>query len=119
MQIARGQEPEPRGPLARSSGLCTTHVPTRHNCFLTTKTTSRDLTPYLSTDSRLEADGGAWRMTIGELARSVGVGVETIRFYERKGMIEEPPRRPSGYRQYGPEVIQRLRFIRRTKELGF
>jgi Hg(II)-responsive transcriptional regulator len=58
-------------------------------------------------------------MTIGELARSVGVGVETIRFYERKGMIEEPPRRPSGYRQYDPEVIRRLRFIRRTKELGF
>ena len=58
-------------------------------------------------------------MTIGELARSVGIGVETIRFYERKGLIQEPPRRLSGYRQYEAGAVRRLRFIRRAKELGF
>lgn len=58
-------------------------------------------------------------LTIGKVARQAGVGVETIRFYEREGLIEEPARRPSGYRQYGPDVVDRLRFIRRAKELGF
>lgn len=59
------------------------------------------------------------QLTIGQLAQQAGVGVETVRFYERKGLIEEPPRRPSGYRQYPPEAAIRLRFIRRAKELGF
>lgn len=58
-------------------------------------------------------------MTIGEVARSVGIGVETIRFYERKGLIHEPPRRASGYRQYETGAVKRLKFIRRAKDLGF
>lgn len=58
-------------------------------------------------------------MTIGKLARQADVGVETVRFYERRGLIEDPPRRDSGYRQYPPETVDRLRFIRRAKELGF
>ena len=58
-------------------------------------------------------------LRIGEVARSAGVGVETVRFYEREGLIEEPPRRESGYRQYHDAVIARLHFIRRAKELGF
>ncbi len=58
-------------------------------------------------------------LTIGQLARSAGVGVETIRFYERKGLVEEPPRRASGYRQYDLEAVRRIRFIRHAKELGF
>lgn len=58
-------------------------------------------------------------LTIGKVARLAGVGVETIRFYERKGLIEEPPRRPSGYRQYPEETVSRIRFIKRAKELGF
>ncbi len=58
-------------------------------------------------------------LTIGQVAREAGVGVETIRFYERKGLIEEPPRRESGYRQYPREAVSRIRFIRRAKELGF
>ena len=58
-------------------------------------------------------------ITIGQLARQVGIGIETVRFYERRGLIEEPPRRESGYRQYPPEAAERLRFIRRAKELGF
>jgi Hg(II)-responsive transcriptional regulator len=60
---------------------------------------------------------------IGELARSVGVGVETIRFYERKGLLPEPPRRRAvhhrGYRIYGEQARRRLEFILRAKQLGF
>ena len=58
-------------------------------------------------------------LTIGQVARSAGVGVETVRFYERQGLLEEPERRESGYRQYTEDVVAWLRFIRRAKELGF
>ena len=58
-------------------------------------------------------------LTIGKAARLAGVGVETVRFYEREGLLERPHRRGSGYRQYGEEVVARLRFIRRAKDLGF
>ncbi len=58
-------------------------------------------------------------LTIGKVARQAEVGVETIRFYERERLLEEPPRSESGYRQYPKETISRLRFIRRAKELGF
>jgi MerR family mercuric resistance operon transcriptional regulator len=58
-------------------------------------------------------------MTIGELARQSGVGIETIRFYERRGLIEKPERPESGFRKYAPEIVSRVRFIRRAKELGF
>ena len=58
-------------------------------------------------------------LTIGQTAKQCGIGVETIRFYERKGLIPAPPRRDSGYRQFPPETIARIHFIRRAKELGF
>lgn len=58
-------------------------------------------------------------LRIGEVARQAEVGVETIRYYEREGLLAEPSRRPSGYRQYDATVVARLRFIRSTKELGF
>jgi MerR family mercuric resistance operon transcriptional regulator len=58
-------------------------------------------------------------ITIGQLARQAGVGVETIRFYERSGLIAEPPRSASGYRHYSPDAVRRIRFIRHAKELGF
>lgn len=58
-------------------------------------------------------------MTIGKVAERAGVGVETVRFYEREGLIEQPPREGSGWRQYPEGVVTRLRFIRRAQELGF
>lgn len=58
-------------------------------------------------------------LKIGQLARRAGVGVETVRFYEREGLLEEPARRESGYREYEEGVVARLRFIRRAKDLGF
>ena len=58
-------------------------------------------------------------LSIGQLAKQAGVGVETVRFYEREGLLAEPERRQSGYRQYQNDTVQRLLFIRRAKELGF
>ena len=58
-------------------------------------------------------------LTIGRIARDAGTGVETIRFYERQGLLAKPARTISGYRSYSPEVIRRLRFIRQAKALGF
>lgn len=69
--------------------------------------------------SQPEVAPAADSLTIGQVARETGLGVETVRFYERRGLIEEPPRRESGYRQYPPDVLPRLGFIRRAKELGF
>jgi DNA-binding transcriptional MerR regulator len=58
-------------------------------------------------------------MKIGEVARLSGTGIETIRFYEREGLLPLPQRRPSGYRQYDESTVGRLDYIRRAKELGF
>jgi len=59
------------------------------------------------------------RFTIGELARVAGVGVETIRFYERRGLIERPVRPPQGFRTYPRGALARLAFVREAQELGF
>lgn len=58
-------------------------------------------------------------LTIGQVARRSGVAVETIRFYEKQRLIEKPPRSASGYRQYPEEVVGRIQFVQRAKELGF
>ena len=58
-------------------------------------------------------------LTIGQVARRAGVGVETVRFYERNGLLEEPKRGTSGYRQFDEHVVHRLQFIRQAKNLGF
>ena len=57
-------------------------------------------------------------LTIGKLAKSGGVGVETIRFYQRKGLLEEPAR-DGGIRRYGTQDVRRLRFIRQAQAAGF
>lgn len=58
-------------------------------------------------------------LTIGTLAKQSGVNLETVRFYERRGLLPEPPRSASGYRLYPIEAAHRLRFIKRAQELGF
>lgn len=58
-------------------------------------------------------------LTISKAAQLSGVGVETIRFYERQKLIEQPPKPESGFRLYPLETIRRVRFIRRAKEIGF
>ncbi len=58
-------------------------------------------------------------MTIGKLAAAEGVGVETVRFYQRRGLLAQPERAGSGYREYSDDDRDRLVFIRRARKLGF
>jgi MerR family copper efflux transcriptional regulator len=58
-------------------------------------------------------------MNIGQLAREAGVPIDTVRYYERNGLLPEPARRASGYRNYQSSDVDRLRFVRRAKSLGF
>lgn len=58
-------------------------------------------------------------MMIGEIARLSGTGAETIRYYERVGVLPVPERRPSGYRRYDASTLARLTYIRQAKDLGF
>jgi len=58
-------------------------------------------------------------LTIGVLAERAGVGVETVRFYERRGLVRRPPRPRTGYRSYPEEAVARIRFIRNAQGLGF
>jgi len=58
-------------------------------------------------------------MTIGTLAQEANVSVETVRYYQRVGLLEEPPKPTSGYRTYPPEALDQLLFIRRAKNFGF
>lgn len=58
-------------------------------------------------------------LTIGRLAQAAGVGVETIRYYQREGLIAEPPRPVTGFRRYSAATLARLRFIQRAKQQGF
>lgn len=58
-------------------------------------------------------------LTIGAVAKRVGVAIDTIRYYEREGLLPEPERRASGYRSYDEGAVRQLRFIRRAKDLGF
>jgi len=56
--------------------------------------------------------------TIGQVARATGIAARTIRFYEAAGVLPEPGRSPSGYRQYTPDVVRQLLFVRRARVLG-
>ena len=58
-------------------------------------------------------------LTIGTLARAAGVGVETIRYYQRRGLVEEPTKPIGGHRRYSPAAARRVRFIKRAQQLGF
>ncbi|MBA3256326.1 MAG: heavy metal-responsive transcriptional regulator [Pyrinomonadaceae bacterium] len=59
------------------------------------------------------------RLLAGEVAKELGVGVQTLHFYEQQGLIPHPPRSESGYRLYTPDIIERIRFIRKAQALGF
>ena len=58
-------------------------------------------------------------LTIGKVAKLAGVGVETIRFYEREGVLPKPKRKASGYRLFDTDTVQRIRFIRKVQGVGF
>lgn len=58
-------------------------------------------------------------MKIGELAKRAGVGIDTVRYYEREGLLPKAVRLASGYRSYDEDELRRLRFVRRAKALGF
>ncbi|MBI4420578.1 MAG: MerR family DNA-binding protein [Gemmatimonadetes bacterium] len=58
-------------------------------------------------------------LTIGKVASEAGVNVQTVRYYERRGLFPRPRRTPGGYRQYAEDAVARLRFIKHAQELGF
>jgi MerR family mercuric resistance operon transcriptional regulator len=58
-------------------------------------------------------------MTIGQLAKKAAVNLETIRYYERRGLVPDPPRNKSGHRIYSREALKRVEFIKRSQALGF
>jgi MerR family transcriptional regulator, copper efflux regulator len=58
-------------------------------------------------------------LTIGRLARAAGINLETVRYYERRGLVPRPPRSRSGYRLFPADTARRLRFIKHAQELGF
>ena len=58
-------------------------------------------------------------LTIGKVARSAGLAIDTVRFYEREGLLNKPARTAAGYRYYSSDAVARLRFIRQAKDLGF
>ncbi|HLF39694.1 MAG TPA: heavy metal-responsive transcriptional regulator [Burkholderiales bacterium] len=64
-------------------------------------------------------DARTAQLTIGKVARSAGLAIDTVRFYEREGLLDKPARTASGYRHYTIDAVARLRFIRQAKDLGF
>jgi MerR family transcriptional regulator, copper efflux regulator len=66
-----------------------------------------------------EAAGGSVLLKIGEVARRAGVGIETLRFYERSGLLDRPARTEGGYRLYDTSALKTLEFIKRAQSLGF
>lgn len=64
-------------------------------------------------------DARTTELTIGRVARGAGLTIDTVRYYEREGLLQRPGRTAAGYRQYTEEAVARLRFIREAKKLGF
>src|SRR5882724_9380910 len=58
------------------------------------------------------------KLTIGHIARSAGVNIETVRYYQRRGLVSVPPKRARGFRYYTPDTASRVRFIKRAQALG-
>src|SRR5216684_1067029 len=72
-----------------------------------------------SPDPTLAHPGDRANMKIGQVATRAGVNIDTLRYYERRGLLAEPERRPSGYRDYPEETVPIIRFIKRAQDLGF
>lgn len=62
---------------------------------------------------------GRETLKIGQVAATAGVNVQTLRYYERRGLLKQPERAASGYREYHPESVRVIRFIKRAQHLGF
>jgi MerR family transcriptional regulator, copper efflux regulator len=62
---------------------------------------------------------GRRMLKIGDVSKQSGIGIEALRFYEKSGLLDKPSRTESGYRVYGPEILDRLAFIKRAQALGF
>lgn len=60
-----------------------------------------------------------WKMRISEVAQTAGCNIQTLRYYERRGILKAPQRTRSGYRDYSSETIRLIRFIKRAQDLGF
>ncbi len=68
---------------------------------------------------KVDEEGSSNRLMIGALSKRTGCNIETIRFYERTGVLPAPPRTPGGHRIYDRDHVKRLTFVRRARELGF
>ncbi|MGH3375879.1 MAG: MerR family transcriptional regulator [Actinoallomurus sp.] len=58
-------------------------------------------------------------MRTAQVAARAGVNTQTLRYYERRGLLPDPPRTPAGYRSYGPDAVRVVRFVKRAQALGF
>ena len=67
----------------------------------------------------IREEQGREMLKIGDVSKQSGIGIEALRFYEKSGLLDKPSRTFSGYRVYGPEVLERLAFIKRAQVLGF
>ena len=67
----------------------------------------------------VDEEEGRRMLKIGEVSKRSGIGIEALRFYEKSGLLDKPSRTFSGYRVYGPEILERLAFIKQAQALGF
>jgi MerR family mercuric resistance operon transcriptional regulator len=77
------------------------------------------LTRYYGPEFIFLKENAMSAITTAIIAEQAGVNIETIRYYERRGLIEKPPRNISGYRQFPEETVERIRFIKNSQRLGF
>ena len=93
--------------------------PQRHRLLLGSPPKKANIKPVVTTDSSVIGREIVREFTIGELSRLAQVNIETIRYYENIGIMPNPPRNRSGYRIYSIPHLERLSFVRRSRELGF
>jgi MerR family transcriptional regulator, copper efflux regulator len=67
----------------------------------------------------VDDEQGRQMLKIGDVSKQSGIGIEALRFYEKSGLLDKPSRSYSGYRVYGPEILERLAFIKKAQVLGF